>query len=97
MSAARTMDVRRFSERTLAPMGKLTGRRDDGTTFEERTSVKKKSIGVDRERPVFVDLSMIGDIPAVIDVALSRSTSLESLDLAPLAGQPFHTLTAHIA
>jgi hypothetical protein len=78
-------------------MGKITGRRADRTTFEVRTSVKTKSIRTATENPLFVDLSAIGDVPAVVDVRLSSETSLETVDLAPLAGQRFQSLTAHVA
>jgi len=43
-------------------MGKLTGRRADGT------SLKTKSLSPAKESPVHVDLSAIGDVAAVVDV-----------------------------
>ena len=76
-------------------MGKLTVRRSDGSTLEVRTTRKTKSIDTSREKPVFVDLSEIGDMPALVDTRLSYETSLEQLDLTALTSA--QTITARVA
>lgn len=69
-------------------MGKIRVRRDDGSTFELRTTKKTRHVRLAHERPVHVDLSELGETPALTELSLSYDTSLETLELGPLAGHP---------
>jgi hypothetical protein len=79
-------------------MGKVTAIRQAGATLEVRTNVKTRHVRLAHERPVRVDLSQLGATPALTELFLSTESSLEALDLAPLAGHPaLESITAHVA
>jgi len=79
-------------------VGKLTVRRVDGSTYEVRTTRKTRFVRLAHENPVHVDLTQLGDVPALSDLFLSTTTTLELLDLAAVAGQPaIESVTAHVA
>lgn len=69
-------------------MGKIRARRQDGSTFEVRTTKKTRHVRLAHEEPVEVDLSEIGETPALAEMSLSYTTALEGLDLGPLARHP---------
>ncbi|MBA3394583.1 MAG: hypothetical protein H0T89_18195 [Deltaproteobacteria bacterium] len=80
-------------------MGKVTARRSDGSTVEVRTSKKTRSVRLAHEKPVQIDLSGLGEVPALEDLYLSSTLSsvLDALDVGPLAGRTFASLTAAVA
>lgn len=69
-------------------MGIVRGVRADGTPFEQRTNKKTWKVRLAHEKLVQVDLTALGDTPALTEMSLSYETALETIDLAPLAGHP---------
>jgi hypothetical protein len=69
-------------------MGTIAVRRQDRSDFTVRTSKRTRHIRLGPENPVAVDLSKLGDTPALEEISLNYRTTLETLDLAPLAGHP---------
>ena len=79
-------------------MGTIAVRRQDGSELTVRTSKKTRHVRLAHENPVAIDLSKIGDTPALEEMSFNYKTTLESLDLTPLAGHPALTsLSANVA
>lgn len=79
-------------------MGSISVRRQDGSTFVVRTTKKTRFVRLLHENPVHVDLSAIGETPALEELSLSSSSVLDALDLTPLAHHPaLGSLTATVA
>lgn len=69
-------------------MGTIRARRQDGSTLEVRTTKKTRHVRLAHESLVWVDLSALGETPALTEISLSYRTALEGLDLGPLARHP---------
>jgi hypothetical protein len=78
-------------------MGKVIATRADGSVLEVRTTKKTKHVRLAHEKPVAIDLSGIGDTPALTELFLSTETALAGLDLSALANHPaLESFRAHV-
>ena len=79
-------------------MGKITVRRKNRSSFELKTTKKTRHVRLAHENPVAVDLSQLGDTPSLAEISLNYETTLDALDLGPLAGHPaLSSLSANVA
>jgi len=67
-------------------MGTIRARRQDGSTLEVRTTKKTRHVRLAHESLVWVDLSALGETPALTEISLSYRTALEGLDLGRSRG-----------
>jgi hypothetical protein len=81
----------------LGRVGKVTAKLENGSTAERATSKRTKFLRLAHEKPIAIDLTNIGDTPALKDFFLSTSSVLESLDLSALEGhRGIESLTAAV-
>lgn len=78
-------------------MGKVTATRADGSTLEIRTTKKTRHVRLAHEKPVAIDLSAIGDTPALTELFLSTDSALDAPDLSALTNhRALESFTAHV-
>jgi hypothetical protein len=79
-------------------VGKIEVRRQDGSSFEVRTTKKTRHVRLAHENPVAIDLSQIGETPSLAEMSFNYATELEALDLSPLASHAaLSSLSARVA